>query len=414
MASENTREMSGVEPAKQTLRQKAMAPLMGAMMERAAAGEHRWALTIFPTNAYAAGRFDEPRRLRGLLLRAPASPTPRTRSPPGRPPPRRPIGWRSGSRAARRSTITGPGTDLTADRRRPPLHRRRRQAQHARRRVLHRAGRGLGRGRDQLPPAGHLRRPRGRGGAVPLRGGQGRRRERRARRGVPDRDARHRRRRAPPRRARDRHQLRDHRGTGEILLDEKIGGTVHLAIGKSYPDTGGVNDSAIHWDMICDLRRGGADHRRRRDPAGGRPLRRLSAGICSAPQLRDGEESDGRQTSVPVRGLIRRRHRCRGRFRRRPRAARGGSDRHLRRRRDREDRRQGPRPQDREADPARRLDRDRRRRPGRDPVPAFDHRHSRGRRRRRRRHRAPLEGHLPWRSQGPRRDPGRGPGRRSS
>ncbi len=46
-------------------------------------------------------------------------------------------------------------------------------------------------------------------------------------------------------------------GTKSILLDEKIGGTVHLAIGKSYPDTGGVNDSAIHWDMICDLRGGG-------------------------------------------------------------------------------------------------------------------------------------------------------------
>jgi aminopeptidase len=47
------------------------------------------------------------------------------------------------------------------------------------------------------------------------------------------------------------------RGTGEILLDEKIGGTVHLAVGRSYPDTGGRNESAIHWDMICDLRRGG-------------------------------------------------------------------------------------------------------------------------------------------------------------
>jgi aminopeptidase len=46
-------------------------------------------------------------------------------------------------------------------------------------------------------------------------------------------------------------------GTGEILLDEKIGGTVHLALGRSYPETGGVNESAIHWDMICDLRRGG-------------------------------------------------------------------------------------------------------------------------------------------------------------
>ena len=45
--------------------------------------------------------------------------------------------------------------------------------------------------------------------------------------------------------------------TGEILLDEKIGGTVHLACGASYPETGGMNDSAIHWDMVCDLRRGG-------------------------------------------------------------------------------------------------------------------------------------------------------------
>ncbi|MGI8460792.1 MAG: aminopeptidase, partial [Solirubrobacterales bacterium] len=47
------------------------------------------------------------------------------------------------------------------------------------------------------------------------------------------------------------------RGTKEILLDEKIGGTVHLACGMSYPETGGVNESAVHWDMICDLRRGG-------------------------------------------------------------------------------------------------------------------------------------------------------------
>jgi aminopeptidase len=46
-------------------------------------------------------------------------------------------------------------------------------------------------------------------------------------------------------------------GTGEILLDEKIGGTVHLAVGRSYPETGGMNESAIHWDMICDLRNGG-------------------------------------------------------------------------------------------------------------------------------------------------------------
>jgi aminopeptidase len=41
------------------------------------------------------------------------------------------------------------------------------------------------------------------------------------------------------------------------LLDEKIGGTVHLADGASYPESGGTNDSAVHTDMVCDLRQGG-------------------------------------------------------------------------------------------------------------------------------------------------------------
>ena len=44
------------------------------------------------------------------------------------------------------------------------------------------------------------------------------------------------------------------RATGHILLDEKIAGTVHLALGRSYPETGGTNVSALHWDLICDLR----------------------------------------------------------------------------------------------------------------------------------------------------------------
>jgi aminopeptidase len=47
------------------------------------------------------------------------------------------------------------------------------------------------------------------------------------------------------------------RPIGAILFDEKIGGTVHLALGRSYPETGGLNTSAVHWDLICDLRRGG-------------------------------------------------------------------------------------------------------------------------------------------------------------
>ncbi len=47
------------------------------------------------------------------------------------------------------------------------------------------------------------------------------------------------------------------RPIGATLFDEKIGGTVHLALGRSYPETGGKNVSALHWDLICDLREGG-------------------------------------------------------------------------------------------------------------------------------------------------------------
>jgi len=45
--------------------------------------------------------------------------------------------------------------------------------------------------------------------------------------------------------------------TKNTLFDEKIGGTIHLALGASYPDTGGRNKSSIHWDMVNDMRDGG-------------------------------------------------------------------------------------------------------------------------------------------------------------
>jgi aminopeptidase len=44
------------------------------------------------------------------------------------------------------------------------------------------------------------------------------------------------------------------RPTKNILFDEKLGGTVHLAVGRSYEQTGGKNESSVHWDLICDLR----------------------------------------------------------------------------------------------------------------------------------------------------------------
>ncbi|SYZ72917.1 Aminopeptidase (fragment) [Candidatus Zixiibacteriota bacterium] len=45
--------------------------------------------------------------------------------------------------------------------------------------------------------------------------------------------------------------------TKNTLFDEKIGGTCHLAVGAGFAESGGTNHSAIHWDMVCDLKQGG-------------------------------------------------------------------------------------------------------------------------------------------------------------
>ena len=45
--------------------------------------------------------------------------------------------------------------------------------------------------------------------------------------------------------------------TGNILFDEKIGGSIHMAVGASYPETGGKNVSGLHWDMIKNMKNGG-------------------------------------------------------------------------------------------------------------------------------------------------------------
>lgn len=47
------------------------------------------------------------------------------------------------------------------------------------------------------------------------------------------------------------------KATKNILFDEKIGGTIHMAVGQSYLQTGANNQSAIHWDMITDMSHGG-------------------------------------------------------------------------------------------------------------------------------------------------------------
>ena len=47
------------------------------------------------------------------------------------------------------------------------------------------------------------------------------------------------------------------RYTKNTLFDEKIGGSIHVALGAGYPETGNHNQSGLHWDMVCDLRGGG-------------------------------------------------------------------------------------------------------------------------------------------------------------
>ena len=46
------------------------------------------------------------------------------------------------------------------------------------------------------------------------------------------------------------------RFTKNMLFDEKIGGTIHIAVGHGFPEIGGKNESAIHWDMLCDMSEG--------------------------------------------------------------------------------------------------------------------------------------------------------------
>lgn len=43
------------------------------------------------------------------------------------------------------------------------------------------------------------------------------------------------------------------RFTKNMLFDEKLGGTIHLAVGGAFPEVGGKNESGVHWDMLCDM-----------------------------------------------------------------------------------------------------------------------------------------------------------------
>jgi aminopeptidase len=258
LSDANTRALSQADPAKQTRTQKARKPLLNASMDRAARGEHRWALTMFPTQAYAAEADMSLARFEEFFYRAclaydddPVTAWQRQSDEV-----KRLAEWMQGREEVH---IQAPGgTDLR----------------------LNVAG------RTWVPCYGDRNMPDGEFFTGPVedsatgtiaytfpatysgrevagvrfRFEDGRVADATAERGEDfltqtldtDEGAR----RLGELGIGTNYGIST--GTKEILLDEKIGGTVHLAVGASYPETGGVNDSAVHWDMVCDLRQGGS------------------------------------------------------------------------------------------------------------------------------------------------------------
>jgi len=257
MASMNTRDLSGSDPKRQARAQKARKPLLETSMRRSAAGEHRWALTLFPTHAYAAEAGMSLADYEDFYYSACLTddPDPLTAWQRQSDEVRRLAEWMEGKEEIQ---VTGPGTDIKlaiADRVFIPCVGE------------HNMPDGelfTGPIEDSVEGEVSFSFPATYGGrevsGVRLRFEAGQVVDASADRGedflieMLDTD--------PGARRLGEFGIGTNygiaSGTKEILLDEKIGGTVHMAIGMSYPETGGVNDSAVHWDMICDLRQGGS------------------------------------------------------------------------------------------------------------------------------------------------------------
>ncbi len=255
-ASTNTRELSGVAPQRQTRRQQATGELLGRAMERSARGEFRWVYTLFPTNAYAAeaemSLADYEDFYYGACLADDEDPL---------------TAWKRASAETERLAewiqgheevhVTAPGTDIRlgiAGRTFIPCDGR------------HNMPDGeffTGPIEDSVEGEVSFHLPATIGGrevaGVRLRFEAGRVVDASAERGeeflVELLDTDDGARRLGELGIGTNYAI--DRGTREVLLDEKLGGTVHMAVGKSYPESGGVNESAVHTDLVCDLRLGG-------------------------------------------------------------------------------------------------------------------------------------------------------------
>ena len=257
MSAVNARELSKADPKTQARAQTARKTLMETSMRRSAAGEYRWALTLFPTHAYASEAGMSLREYEAFYYAAclATEAEPVTAWERQSDQVRHLAQWIEGKEEVR---VTAPGTDITL---------------------------GVA-GRHWIPCAGEHNMPDGEFFTGPIEdsvngtinfsfpasyGGRtvsgvcfrfedGKVVDASAEQGedflieMLDTD--------PGARRLGELGIGTNygiaTGTKEILLDEKIGGTVHMAIGMSYPETNGTNSSAVHWDMVCDLRQGGA------------------------------------------------------------------------------------------------------------------------------------------------------------
>jgi aminopeptidase len=255
-ASTNTRELSAVPPERQTRRQAATGELMSRAMKRSAEGSYRWCYTLYPTAAYASeaemSLADYADFYFGACLAA--DPEPLSAWKRASEECARLADWIEGREEVR---VTAPGTDIRlgiAGRRFIPCDGE------------HNMPDGeffTGPVEDSVEGEVTFHLPAVVGGrevsGVHLKFETGRVVDAAAERGeefliqLLDTDDG----------ARRLGELgigtnyAIDRGTREVLLDEKIGGTVHMAVGASYPESGGTNESAVHTDLVCDLRLGG-------------------------------------------------------------------------------------------------------------------------------------------------------------
>jgi aminopeptidase len=256
-ASTNPRELSAVPPERQARRQAAMGDLSMRMMRRSAAGDYRWCYTIFPTEAYAAEAEMSLTDYEDFYFSACLAATdgdPLTAWTDASEECRRLAGWIEGREQVR---VTAPGTDITlgiAGRRFLPCDGE------------HNMPDGeffTGPVEDSVEGEVTFHLPASIGGrevaGVRLRFEAGKVVDASAERGeeflIEMLDTDEGARRLGELGIGTNYAI--DRGTREVLLDEKIGGTVHMAVGASYPESGGVNESAVHTDLVCDLRLGG-------------------------------------------------------------------------------------------------------------------------------------------------------------